>query len=70
LEIDKIVRIAVEEAVAANHQGPDVAKKIVAWIEALSEGNEELSSDDSAERHLAVLYESVTGAPTDEQGNT
>ena len=59
MEIDIVIKKAIEAAVRENGQSPDLAKKIVAWVTAFAAGSENLQAGDSAERHLAVLYESV-----------
>jgi hypothetical protein len=59
VEIDKVIKSAIEEAVKDNEQNPELAKKIVAWVTAFASGGEEVNAGDAAARHLEVLYESV-----------
>ena len=64
MEIDKVIRAAIQESVAASGQSSELAKKIVAWVETLSSGSEDLGGGDAATRHLEVLYASVNELET------
>lgn len=50
--ISEAIRSAVEEA----GQSPALARKLIAWLEAVTSGNEDINDTASADRHLEVLY--------------
>ena len=55
-------------AVAEAAQPPTVAKRLIAWLEAVNSGNEDINDPAQAERHLEVLFEGtvVTSNSTSE----
>ena len=53
IEITEAIEAAVEEA----GQPATVAKRLIAWLEAINSGNEDLNDREQAERHLDVLYD-------------
>lgn len=54
------LKSAVEEAVRNAGQSQSLAQKIIAWLEAIASGNEELGDRASAERHVELLYEETS----------
>ena len=57
MAIDSRIREAIEVAVEEGGQDASLSRKLVAWFEELSSGNERI---DDAERHLKLLYDSTT----------
>ena len=57
MAIDRRIREAIEVAVEEDGQDASLSRKLVAWFEELSSGNERI---DDAERHLKLLYDSTT----------
>ena len=57
MAIDPRIREAIEVAVEEGGQDTSLSRKLVAWFEELSSGNEGI---DDAERHLKLLYDSTT----------
>ena len=57
MAIDPRIREAIEVAVEEDGQDALLSRKLVAWFEELSSGNERI---DDAERHLKLLYDSTT----------
>ncbi|WP_406260201.1 CxC ATPase DNA modification system associated small protein [Streptomyces chartreusis] len=55
----KIVK-AIEEAVAEADQEPALARRLVAWMQAITSGSEDPNDVSRAERHLELLYEGTT----------
>ncbi|MDX6444417.1 MAG: Small protein from certain CxC ATPase-based modification system [Blastocatellia bacterium] len=68
--LDPKITEAVEAATAEAGQSPALARRLVAWLEAVSSGNEDVNNTAEADRHLEVLYEetSIPGA-ADEGGD-
>lgn len=60
MSLDKRVESAIEEAVKEMGEMPALAEKIKAWLEGLVSGNDRLSERDSTERHIELLYRSVS----------
>lgn len=58
MEVDKVIKKAIEEAVAAEKQPTEVAKKITTWVSALADANEDANSD-GAKIRLDALFDSV-----------
>ncbi len=54
--MDPKIREAIEAAVDEAGQDASLSRKLVAWFEELSSGNEEI---EDAERHLKLLYDST-----------
>ena len=59
--IDEALVSAAEEA----GQGEALSRKLIAWFEALSSGNEQI---DGSEMFLRLLYDSTTVAEEDPNG--
>ena len=54
----KIVE-AIEEAVDENGQTKVLARRLVAWFDAIASGNQEINDKQSANRHLELLYKAT-----------
>ena len=59
MALDKKIAEAVKSAVAAEKQPQAVANRFIAWLEALSDGNESLGNLDTTNRFLSDLFESI-----------
>jgi hypothetical protein len=69
MSLDKRVEIAIDEAVQEIGETPALAEKIKAWLGSLVAGNDRLAERDSTERHVELLYSSVSaGADEGPQG--
>lgn len=61
--MDRKIREAVELAVSEAEQPSTLSHKIVRWFEAIASGNEEVSDQESADRHLEILFEELKLSP-------
>jgi hypothetical protein len=59
MALDKKIENAVRAAVTAESQPDAVADRLIAWLEALSDGNETLGNVDTTNRFLNDLFESI-----------
>jgi hypothetical protein len=57
---------AIKEAANEAGQPASLARRLIAWMEAVTSGNENLSDPASVERHLEVLY-AETDANSDKE---
>ena len=57
MAMDPRIREAIEAAVEEDGQDASLSRKLVAWFEALSSGNERI---DDAELRLDLIYDSTT----------
>lgn len=64
--LDKKIAAAVRSATAAEGQPVQVANRLNAWLESLSEGNESLANVDTTNRFLTDLFESIESDGTKE----
>lgn len=62
MSVDKKITEAIEKAVEQHGQPYSLATKIIAWLEALSAGNEDLNDKQSADRRLELLYDATPAA--------
>ncbi|MEV7482697.1 CxC ATPase DNA modification system associated small protein [[Kitasatospora] papulosa] len=60
MSLDSKVTEGIRDAVAEAGQDPKVAQRLIAWMTAVTSGNEDVNDSDAAERRLDVLYESTT----------
>lgn len=65
--IDPILRQAIVDSTTKLGQPPDLAQRLIAWVEALIVGNEELSSREATRTRLERLME-VTVLPQEDAG--
>lgn len=65
MAVDKTIRAAVESAVLESGQSSQLAKKILAWLELVVSGSEDIHDREAAQRHLEVLFASVEVAEKD-----
>lgn len=59
MALDKKIAEAVRNAVTEEKQPKAVADRFIAWLEALSDGNESLGNVDTTNRFLNDLFESI-----------
>ncbi len=57
---DAKIQEAIREAVADFGQNEGLADKLIAWFEAVANGNESLANKDSVSRRLDLLYENCS----------
>jgi len=67
VSLDVKIGQAIKDAVSEAGQSPALARRLIAWMEAVTSGNVDLADTDAGERHLEVLYgETSVG---DDEGN-
>lgn len=59
MAIDKTIKLAIEHAVKKNGQSEQLSKKILAWVETVGAGSEDLHDREAGQRHLEVLFDAV-----------
>ena len=59
LDLDRALLKAVESAVERRLESPELARRILLWLEALHMGSENLSDREAIIRRIEVLLESV-----------
>ncbi|MCZ4245464.1 CxC ATPase DNA modification system associated small protein [Pedobacter punctiformis] len=57
--IHKKIKSAIEAAVAQEGQPPELAAKLVAWMEQLMEGNEDIADQETYRRRTGVCFETT-----------
>ena len=57
MNIDPKIKDSIEEAVQNFAQDNALSTKLLAWFEALANGNEELQDKESVLRHIELLYD-------------
>ncbi|WP_173097785.1 CxC ATPase DNA modification system associated small protein [Actinomadura verrucosospora] len=60
MSLDPKITEAIEIAVSEARQNTALARRIVAWLETLTSGNESINDPSAAARHLELLYDEVT----------
>jgi hypothetical protein len=65
--INKKIKSAIETAVAQEGQPVELATKLVAWIEQLMEGNEDIADNEAYSRRTGICFDAtiVTTDPTE-----
>jgi hypothetical protein len=66
LSLDSKIAEAIREAVAESGQSKALARQLIAWINAITSGNENPADEAAASRHLELLY-GETSVPEDEE---
>lgn len=69
MSVDSKIKEAIEEVVLEAGQPESLARKIAKWFEAIASGNEDISNEQSTDRHLELLYEE-TQLPTERLSKT
>lgn len=63
MTLDPRIKDAITEAARDLNQKKELTDKLIAWFEALADGNESLDDRDSVYRRLELLYDStIVGA--------
>ena len=57
--IDARITQAINEAVKEAGQPDTLARRLIAWFEAVTSGNEDINDQATAARHLEVLFEAT-----------
>lgn len=57
MTIDARITQAINEAVKEAGQPDTLARRLIAWFEAVTSGNEDINDQATAARHLEVLFE-------------
>lgn len=60
MTVDPKIKEAIESAVAEAGQDSTLAPKLLRWFEAIASGSEQINDQQSAHRHLEILYEATT----------
>ncbi len=56
MSLDPNITQAIKEAVQDAGQSPALARRLIAWMEAITSGSEEITDHSAASRHLEMLY--------------
>ena len=59
MALDQTIKDAVNSAVREAGQSQQLATKLLAWIDAVISGNEDVHDRDSSLRHLELLFKAV-----------
>ena len=54
--VDPKIKASIEEAVREESQSEALARRLVAWFEAIASGNEDINDKQASNRHLELLY--------------
>jgi hypothetical protein len=65
--INKKVKNAIEAAVAQEGQPPELAAKLVAWMEHLMDGDEDIADKDKYLRRANVCFEATVTTPANNE---
>jgi hypothetical protein len=63
MSLDPKITKAIKESVAEAGQDPALARRIIAWMQAITSGNDDPNDLSSAERHLEILYDGTNANP-------
>ncbi|MDD9973131.1 MAG: hypothetical protein OXU27_03945 [Candidatus Poribacteria bacterium] len=69
MTLDTRITQAINEAVEEAGQSEMLARRLVAWFEAVTSGIEDINDQAEAGRHLEVLYEGTTIQDDDVEGD-
>lgn len=59
MSIYQIMKDAISETVKDENQSKQLSHKIIAWLNALISGNEDIGDKDASLRHLELIYDEV-----------
>ena len=59
MTVDPKIAGAIEQVVHRAGQSPALARRLIAWFDAVASGNEDINDRQSASRHLELLYGEV-----------
>jgi CxC ATPase-based modification system component len=67
MNLDQKIVQAIKEAVEEAGQSPALARRLIAWMEAVTSGNEDPADQTAAARHLEILYAETAAAGASEE---
>ena len=68
MAIDIRITQAINEAVKEAGQPEPLARRLIAWYEAVTSGNEDINDQATTARHLEVLFEGAVVENVDVEG--
>ena len=68
MSLDPKISEAIKDAVDKAGQSPALARRLIAWMEAVTSGNEDPGDQTAAARHLEILYAETSASVSDEEG--
>lgn len=60
MSLDTKITQAIKDAVEDAGQSPALARRLIAWMEAITSGNEDPADQAAASRHIEILYAEAT----------
>jgi len=67
MTLDARITQAINEAVEEAGQPETLARRLIAWFEAVTSGNEDINDHAAAARHLEVLFDGTVVQDDDEE---
>jgi len=67
MTLDPRITQAINEAVEEAGQPETLARRLIAWFEAVTSGNEDINDDATAARHLEVLFDGTVVESVDNE---
>ncbi len=67
MTIDARITQAINESVKEAGQPETLARRLIAWFEAVTSGNEDINDQATTARHLEVLFEATVVENGDEE---
>ena len=65
MTLDARITQAIKEAVEEAGQPDTLARRLIAWFEAIASGNEDINDASATGRHLEVLFQGTVVDPAD-----
>lgn len=59
MSLDLKIEEAIQTAVEQEGQSEPLARRMIAWMNAIVSGNEDVNNQQSANRHLELLYDAT-----------
>jgi hypothetical protein len=69
LSLDPKIVEALRTATSEAGQPPALARRLVAWLEAVADGNEDINDIAATDRRLEIAYEAVAAHDGDVEGD-
>jgi hypothetical protein len=69
MNLDQKIVQAIRDAVEEAGQSPALGRRLIAWMEAVTSGNEDPADQHAAARHLEMLYAETVAADVTEDDN-
>jgi hypothetical protein len=70
LSLDPKIVEAVKTASTEAGQPPALARRIIAWLQAVADESEDINDIAAADRRLELIYEAVTLGPADSDNDS